>query len=183
MGGLRTPLPVQLIAGLIAHPAEGFDRARAALSDAWGPVDMESPVWPFDFTDYYEDEMGAGLLRQFVAFERLIPPDGLHRSKLLSNDIEARIAADSPSGVARPVNIDPGYLCHSKLVLFSTKDFSHRIYIADSIFAEITLVYSGNAFATHPWTFPDYKTEQYRNFFALVRSAYVRKLGLYESSA
>jgi len=176
MGELKTPLPVQLVAGLIVHPSERFDRVRAALTGLWGPVGLESPVWPFDFTDYYAAEMGTGLLRQFLAFERLFPVDGLHRAKLASNEIETRLSVGSPAGVRRAVNIDPGYLCHSKLVLFTTKDFSHRIYVADGIFAEITLVWSGSEFAVHPWTFPDYRTVEYRNFFAAVRSDYVRKL-------
>jgi hypothetical protein len=176
MGELKSPAPVQLVVGLITHPKEGFERVRRLLTDAWGPIDLESPVWPFAFTDYYEKEMGGGLLRQFVAFERLVELDGLHRVKLASNRMEAALAADSEAAVRRPVNIDPGYVCHSKLVLFSTKDFSHRIYVAEGIFAESTLEWRGREFVTHPWTFPDYRTDEYRSFFAAVRSHYARKL-------
>ena len=74
------------------------------------------------------------------------------------------------------MNIDPGYVCHSKLVLFSTKDFSHRIYVGDGIYAESTLEWRGREYITHPWTFPDYRTDEYRNFFAEVRVRYVDKL-------
>jgi len=176
MGDVRTPLPVQLVAGVIAHPGEGFDRVRRALEDAWGQIEIESPVWEFNYTDYYRKEMGAGLLRWFAAFRELVPVEGLERTKLAANEMEARLAADSPAGVSRPVNIDPGYICHSRLVLFSTKDFSHRIYVGDGVYAEGTLEWRGREFIAHPWTFPDYRSDDYRNFFAQVRSCYTRKL-------
>ena len=99
MGQLAHSQPVTLVAGLIAHPDEGFDRAKKALEEAWGRIETESPVWPFDFTDYYAQAMGEGLLRQFVSFEKLVAVDALHRVKLVSNDIESSLAADSPAEV------------------------------------------------------------------------------------
>jgi hypothetical protein len=176
MGGLKAPLPVQVVIGIIASRAEDLSAIRKAVADTWGPCDLESPVWPFTFTDYYTREMGADLVRQFVALRDLAEVEGLHRMKLASNDLEARLAAASSSGAARPVNVDPGYVCHSKLVLFSTKDFSHRIYVGDGIYAESTLEWRGREYITHPWTFPDYRTAEYRNFFAEVRVRYVDKL-------
>lgn len=175
MGQPAHSQPVSLVAGLIAHPDEGFDRAKKRIEEAWGRIDLESPVWPFDFTDYYAQAMGEGLLRQFVSFEKLVAVDGLHRVKLVSNDIESSLAADSPAEVKRPVNIDPGYISHAKLVLFTTKDFSHRIYIGDGICAEITLQWRGGAFHHQSWTFPDYRTHAYKDFFAGVRERYVEK--------
>ncbi len=172
----KKPLPVELVAGLIVNPAEGFEKALSTLEAAWGTVDMHSPVWPFDFTDYYRDEMGEGLLRQFVAFEKLRPLEGLHQVKVESIEMEARLGADSSAGVARPVNIDPGYICHGKLVLFSTKDFSHRIWVGGGIFAEVTLEWHSGGFVPLAHTFPDYRTEKYRAFFDEARSRYVRKL-------
>ncbi|MCD6404962.1 MAG: DUF4416 family protein [Planctomycetes bacterium] len=169
-------LPVQLVAGLIVNPAEGFERALSALEAAWGKVDMQSPVWPFDFTDYYRNEMGEGLLRQFVAFDNLQPLERLHQVKVESIEMEAHLGAASPAGVARPVNIDPGYICHSKLVLFSTKDFSHRIWVGGGIFAEVTLEWHKGGFVPLAYTFPDYRSEKYRTFFNEARNRYVRKL-------
>ena len=176
MGEVKKPLPVQFVAGLIVNPAEGFGRLRGALVEAWGGIDMESPVWPFVWTDYYEGEMGKGLMRQFVAFEKLVEVEGLHRTKIASNEMERRLAAGGETGTSRRVNIDPGYICHSKLVLFSTKDFAHRIYVGDGVLAESTLEWRGGRFTPHAWTFPDYRTEEYRNFLTEVRGQYVRKL-------
>lgn len=176
MGDFKAPQPVQLIAGIIANPDEGVERVRRALEAALGPVEMESPVWQFSFTDYYARAMGNGLLRQFVAFAGLREIEGLHRTKIASNGIEADLAASSRAGVGRPINIDPGYICNSKLILFSSKDFSHRIYIGDGVYAESTIEWRGKGFVIHPWTFPDYRTDDYRNFFASVRVMYRRKL-------
>lgn len=176
MGAVNTHLPVQPLLGVIFHPAEDPVSLRDAISGAFGEVGFESPVWPFDFTDYYEREMGTGLKRQFLVLRDLAPVEGLHRMKTASNDLEARLAAASSAGAERPVNIDPGYICHAKLVLWSTKDFSHRIYIADGIFAEITLEWKGGAFQPHPWTFPDYRSGNYRNFLADARVKYIEKL-------
>lgn len=176
MGEVRKPLPVQLIAGLIVNPAEGFGRVRAEVERAWGAVELESPVWEFVWTDYYEKEMGKGLLRQFVVFEGLRDIEGLFATKLAANDVEARVASGSKADVARPANIDPGYICQSKLVLFSTKDFSHRLYVGKGVFAESTLEWRGGEFTIHPWTFPDYRSEQYRNFLARARGLYAEKL-------
>ncbi|MHC4712536.1 MAG: DUF4416 family protein [Planctomycetota bacterium] len=176
MGRPREREPVQLIAGLIVNPAEGFERVRAALEAAWGTIELESDIWPFDYTDYYAREMGEELLRRFYAFRDLRPIDGLHRLKLESNEIELALSADSAAGVARPVNIDPGYISLGKLVLFSTKNYSHRIYIGDGIFAEITLEWRKGAFVHKDWTYPDYRTAEYNEFFTRARSACQRAL-------
>jgi len=173
---IKRPAPVRLVAGVIINPAEDADALKEALEDAWGRIDAESPAWPFDFTDYYEAEMGKGLLRKFFAWCELRDLDGLHRVKLESNAIEKRIAGMSSAGVVRGVNIDPGYICHSKLVLFTTKDFAHRVYISDGIFAEVTLEWRAGGFRPQPWTFPDYRSERYSAFLNEVRDAYAHKL-------
>jgi len=176
MGTAEKHPPAQFFAGLLVNPAEGFERVREALAAEWGEIDLESETWPFDFTGYYEGEMGTGLLRRFLAFRELRDLDGLHRTKLASNRIEERLAAGSPADTARPVNVDPGYIHHGKLVLFTTKDYSHRIYIADGIFAEITLNWTKAAWHENPWTYPDYRSREYREFFAEVRRRYREKL-------
>ncbi|MBI4006928.1 MAG: DUF4416 family protein, partial [Planctomycetes bacterium] len=78
--------------------------------------------------------------------------------------------------VSRPINLDPGYISEAKLVLASTKDFSHRIYLGKGIYAEVTLQYRNEQYESLPWTFPDYRTQQYQQFFLRVRSLYKEKL-------
>jgi hypothetical protein len=127
----------------------------------------------FDFTAYYESEMGANLLRKFIAFERPVSPADLAEIKLWTNGVEASFseaAASRRPPVRRPINLDPGYVTLSKLVLATTKDHAHRIYLDRGIYAEVTLRFLKGAFEPMPWTYPDYRTEAYRRFFEGVRA-------------
>ncbi len=172
MGTARKPEPVKLIAGFIYGEQGVCDAACAALIKAFGPVDAESPVIPFEHTDYYAAEFGARLSKKLVSFSRLISPGEIAGIKLRTNSVEKKLARDG----RRRVNIDPGYLGLPKLVLATTKDFAHRIYIAKGIYAEVTLVFRDNAFAPFPWTYPDYKTKEYTDFLHEVRRTYVKQI-------
>jgi len=142
------------------------------LRGRFGPVDFESECVPFTQTGYYEKEFGSGLRRKFISFEKLIAPDKLAGIKLITNRIEAALSA----GGRRKVNLDPGYLELAKFVLASTKDFSHRIYLAKGIYAEITLLYRSGAFRPLDWTYPDYRTEWYIETLEKIRQIYYRKV-------
>lgn len=145
-----------------------FDRAESALVERLGPVRRRSGTFPFTFTAYYTPEMGEGILRRFLSFERPATPESAADLKLWTNALEARLAGPE-FPVPRPINLDPGYVTLSKLVLTTTKDQAHRIYLRDGIFAEITLSYTRGAWQPLPWTYADYRTEEYRAFFDLVR--------------
>lgn len=168
MAQIQQPQPVKLIVGLLAGRAEWLDAAEARLVEHFGPIDLRSDDWPHEFTDYYAGQMGPGLIRRFVAFERLISPDRLGPIKRLSNDLEAELAGRLGQ-VPRPVNIDPGYLAQSKLVLASAKNFAHRIYLGEGIFAEITLLWRGGRWESLDWTFPDYASGLYHAFLTAAR--------------
>ncbi len=173
----RPPRPVNLICGLISSDPDLMDRAVKLLSDHAGPVDAASETFDFTWTDYYTAEMGEGLLRRFVSFERLIRPDELPAIKNLTNDLEAKICYDLAFPESqRQVNLDPGYLTLAKLVLATCKDYSHRIYLRDGIFAESTLHYEGGKWVAWPWTYPDFAGGQYHTFLSEVRELYRRKL-------
>jgi len=159
---------VVLVVGMLTRFPELFERAEATLVERFGLVRRASPAMPFTFSDYYTPDMGPDLLRKFLAFERPIRPDRLADIKLFTNAVETAMAGpDWP--VKRPINLDPGYLELSKLVLASTKDHAHRIYLRDGIYAEITLSYHDGAFQPLPWTYPDYRTDEYRSFFEAAR--------------
>ncbi len=176
MAEAKRPPSALFFAGVISNPAESPHAIRTMLTEAWGEIETESPPWPFDFTDYYENEMGKGLVRRFFAWREPRILDGLHRAKIESNEMERTFAKGCLSGVSRPLNIDPGYILPSKLVLFTTKDFSHRIYIADGIFAEVTLQWRAGGFQALPWTFPDYRSERYIEFLSGLRRACALRL-------
>jgi hypothetical protein len=177
MGAIRPARPVNLICGFISSDPDLISRAVRLLSEHTGPTDEISELWPFDYTDYYLVEMGPDLQRQFVSFERLIDPGELPALKTLTNSIEQRITYELglPKD-QRQVNLDPGYLTLAKLVLATTKDFSHRVYLRDGIYAESTLHYEDGGWRAWPWTYPDYAGPRYHAFFTRVRERYREKL-------
>jgi hypothetical protein len=172
MGRIYKPHPVKLIIGFIFKGPENYLKANSILTKTFGRIDFESPLIPFKYTDYYEKEVGQGLQRKFVSFHKLISPDKLAQIKILTNSIEDNLSANS----RRSINIDPGYLDMAKLLLASTKDYAHRIYLNKGIFAEITLFYQGRTFRPWEWTYPDYRTEEYIDVFNKIRDIYAKQV-------
>jgi hypothetical protein len=113
--------------------------------------------------------MGEGLKKQFFAFERLIDPGALAGIKRQTNEWEAEYAALARHPEPRPLNLDPGYITAAKLVLASTKDHAHRIYLCDGIFAEVTLSYRAGQWQPLEWSYPDYRRDDYQSFFTRCR--------------
>lgn len=179
MGDICSPKPVKLFAGLLASSESLLAEVRTRLEREFGPVDLISPVWPFTATDYYRDELGDTVSRQFVFFENLVDPVRLPDIKIRTNQIEQDIGVGHhrPAG-QRPVNIDPGYITLSKLVLATTKDYSHRLYLRDGIYAEVTLRYHARRWERLPWTYADYAAETYHEFFETARSRLKQQRGL-----
>jgi hypothetical protein len=157
MANIRQPIPVKLFAGMISREPLLFDECAEVLCSEFGPLDLRGPIVAWDQTDYYREEMGTGLLRTFVFFERLLDPEQLSPVKNLTNLIEKRFS-HAASGNRR-INIDPGYITEAKVVLASTKDFSHRVYIGRQIYAEVTLQFreQGRTFVALEHTYPDFR--------------------------
>ena len=172
MGAARDPAPVKLIASLLAAGPAALEAARAALAGRLGAIDFQSELLPFDHTDYYAAELGTGLVRQVVTFAPLALPSDLPAVKLTTNEIEQAMAEDG----RRTVNIDPGYVSLAKLVLATTKDHAHRLYLGLGIYGEVTLAYQGGRFRPWPWTYPDYAGEQYCSLFGEIRQRYRAQL-------
>jgi hypothetical protein len=168
MGTVTSPESVKLITALMGHHSDDLATARTYLTDQYGTIDTESATYDFTFTDYYTKEMGAPLIKQFISFTELIDPERLADIKLSTNVMEEKFSR--PDGQpGRGVNIDPGYLTPAKLVLATTKDYSHRIYLKKGIYAEVTLEYRHQALHAYPWTYPDYKTDSAFDYFLQVR--------------
>ncbi|MBU3933742.1 MAG: DUF4416 family protein [Candidatus Omnitrophica bacterium] len=175
MSEAMKPSPVKLIIGAI-FPGEGIlIEAKVGLEKKFGPLDFQSPLTPFNHTEYYEKEMGPDLKRQFLSFQRLISPRKLAEIKLYTNRLEKRLSRvrNSPS---RTINLDPGYISAAKLVLATCKDYAHRIYLGKGVFAEVTLHFQQGTFRPRPWTFPDYRSKGYIQSFNAVREIYLRQL-------
>lgn len=172
MGNIRKVLPVKLILGMISQKESLFKEAAKEFELRFGPIDFTSQVIPFVFTNYYKEEMGENLSRQFVSFKKLILPEKLVEIKLFSNQIEDRFSFQGK----RRINLDPGYICEGKLILATTKDQQHRIYIGQGIFEEITLKYKDKTFQPWEWTYPDYRSKKYIEIFGEIRDIYVGQL-------
>ncbi len=169
MGKTAKPLPVKLIAGLIANDPVLFTSAKKILTKLFGKIDSESAIFDFNKTDYYEKEMGKDLKRLFLSFEGLMPAGRLVRCKLLTNAIEKKLSRGLKN---RAINIDPGYVSLSKLILATTKNFAHRIYAGGGIFEEITLSFKDSTFQPGEWTYPDYRSADHIAFFNEIRKKY-----------
>jgi len=177
LGVIRETEPVKLVCGAIGVDREAVTAAEAAMSARYGAIDLESDWIPFEFTDYYEPEMGSGLVRRFFSFAELIDPAGLPGAKRLADEIEKQHAVVRNGVRCRRVNLDPGYVAPSKLVLASTKDFSHRIYLGGGIYAEVTLNFHRDGLTFFEWTFPDFRSGAYTPFLLEVRRRLMRRAG------
>jgi hypothetical protein len=164
----QTPHPAKLVIGIFLKHKLRIQSVARDLADRFGTVDMLSPWYDFDFTDYYASEMGAPLLRRIFIFKTLIGQEELVRIKQATNALEQEYCVEG----RRAVNIDPGYLTRERFVLATGKNFTHRIYLSQGIYADLTLIYQKGAFRALPWTYPDYASETLRTFLEQVRRRY-----------
>jgi hypothetical protein len=168
--------PALLVLAAFSRHSEALDWARQAAEHAWGPIALASDRFDHCETAYYEASMGPGLVKTFFAFERLIDPAELPTCKLVSNQWERDYQQLGRNPEPRPLNLDPGYITEAKLVLATTKDRDHRIYLRDGIFAEVTLHFQRGTWQSRPWTYPDYQRPDYHEFFLRCRE-YLRQRG------
>lgn len=168
----QKPLPAQLFFSIFAPEEALIEKACGKLEEVLGPRDYQSELISFDFTDYYEEEFGKNLVRRFIFFERLISPEKIVPIKHLAWKIEKSFSHEGK----RRVNIDPGYILPEKLVLVTFKNFSHRIYLGDCVYAEVTMIYTKGDFSPLPWTYPDYASDKVRAIFKEARTRYREKL-------
>jgi hypothetical protein len=167
--------PVKLICGVIYREETLYEEVKRRLEGEWGRVDRESPAFPFDLTHYYEAEMGPNLARRFMSFEPLIAPESLPERKIRAIGIEDSLRAER-GAAGRPVNIDPGYLSASALVMATAKDFAHRIPLGLGIYAHLELLFAKTGARPLDWTYPDLRRDPCQAYFRAVRETYLREL-------
>jgi hypothetical protein len=172
MGKIKEPRPVKLIASIFTGVPTLLHEAASALSTHFGPVDYSSQVLSFEHTSYYEREFGSDLVRQILSFSELVAPESLGEIKHLTNRLELSWARER----RRSVNLDPGYVALSKMVLATTKNYAHRVYLGHGIYAEATLHFRGGSFHPWEWTYPDYASPPYLEVFCHIREIYVSQL-------
>ena len=176
MGTPGDPKPAKYLVGLLSSDIELLNSVETDLAAILGAIEARSETLPWNLSKFYESEMGAGLLRRFVSFSQLDSPGNLARIKLQTQDVEQRYKSGGPRRSGRRVNIDPGYLDTGKLVLASTKNAGHRIFLQSGIYAEATLLYYDGAFQACPHTYPDYLLVETLSFLNSVRLTYLEQL-------
>ena len=168
MSNPKAPDPAKLVISVFMKEKKVFDEIFDGLEEIAGPCDIISKWLDFDFTDYYYKEMGSPLYRRIIAFKPLIEQEMLASIKIRTNALENLFLLQGN----RQVNIDPGYLLSSRFILATGKDYSHRIYIGQQIYADLTLMYTKKGFKTLEWTYPDYASTQVTDFLGKVRDKY-----------
>lgn len=165
----QSPKPACLVVGMFMKDQSFFVSITKQLIDLFGPIDMVSRWFNFDYTSYYEKEMGKPLYRRMVSFRNFIDPVELPNIKLKTNTIEKEFGLENN----RQINIDPGYIVPERFVLATGKNFTHRIYLNKGIYADLTLLYQKGKFQDLPWTYPDYAAQNVKSFLTNVRKHYL----------
>jgi hypothetical protein len=172
MSDPKLPEPVKLFVSVLAGNAGLLEAVIRELARGHGDPDYVSEILPFPYTDYYTAEMGPTLIRRFVTFDGLIRPEELPAIKLETNALEGQLSA----GGARRVNVDPGYVAKQHFILATGKGFSHRPYIGQGIYADLTLEYRKETYRPLEWTYPDYRSEQTIGMLNRLRKRYMIQL-------
>ena len=172
MGTPRKPDPVKLFIGIMHDERLAIERVLGQLAGCFGETECSYGPVPFSWTDYYAPEMGEKCRKLYLCYAGLIDRDELPSIKVRTNALEQEHAADG----RRKVNIDPGYLARDKLVLATTKDFFHRLYLGQGIYGEVTLHFQKGTFRHFSWTYPDYKEEKLQEFLIKARASLVGKI-------
>jgi len=168
----KYPGPVKLISSIFSNNKNFLNTSIEELSDQLGIIDYISEFMSFDYTDYYEKEMGASLVRRFISFENLVRPESLPDVKHITDKIEKGLSREGK----RQVNIDPGYLSQAHLILATGKGYTHRPYLRDGIYADLTLIYRDNTFQSLDWTYPDYSGKEITGMLSTIRKKYIIQL-------
>ncbi len=169
MGRIKEHPPVKAFAGITFRSDAPLDLVLTKLTELFGPVDIQSEIFLFDsFTNYYQKEMGRHLKKMFISFKEPVPVSFLPAMKLKTNELELFFQ----DNLQRSVNIDPGYLTMAKVVLATTKDYIHRLYLSDGIYGDIHLFFKDGKYCAQTWTYPDYRQKLTEQFFLQMRAIY-----------
>ena len=168
----QTATPVKLLVAVLWADADALQAAVTELQAVWGEVDFTGADRPFDRTDYYVEEMGAGLQRRLVTFVGLVPPESIRPAKLRCNEIEDGLSSKH----GRRVNLDIGYLDHNKIVLASVKYAGQKIHLGDGVYADLVARYKHGRYQPFEWTFPDFRDSRYDAELVQVRRTYLQQL-------
>ena len=164
--------PVKLFAAVLFPDEAWLERAAECLSGLFGAIDRRGTAAPFDHTAYYEAEMGPGLRRVILGFDRLIQPEDIVSAKHSARDLEFQLAANGK----RRVNLDVGYLDPFKITLASFKGRGNKVYLGRDVWLDMQLYFERGKLHPLPWTFPDFRAGRYDADLLAVRARYREQL-------
>jgi hypothetical protein len=172
LGKVKEPEPAMLFIGMLYADSAVFNPVEQILKRAFGETSLVSRASTWEYSEHYREEFGWPLTRKFVFFRDVIDPESLPDIKVKSNEIEDAFSIDNK----RRINLDPGYLTLSKIVLASTKNYAHRIYLRNGIYGEITLYYQDGMFRPHLFTYRDYQEKSCLELFTHAREMFRQQL-------
>jgi len=165
MGVLKQFPKVKLFCGMIFADRAMRDKAGERLAEQWSALEQESAAMPFDYTDYYCEEMGAPLFRGFTAFRDLADPQVLPDFKRMTVGLEKEFSHQG----RRRINLDPGYVSTASVVIATAKNHYHRIPLREGVYAHLEYVVRVGKLHPLEWTYPDFRTAAYMDYFNCLR--------------
>lgn len=172
MGKVKEPEEVALFIATLYSKNEYFEKAFKILVEEFGNTLFVSQPYKWDYSRYYDKELGSPILRQFIFFEKFINPRLLPDIKIRTNEMEESLSIKGK----RQINLDPGYMTLSKIVLASTKNYAHRLYLDKGIYGEVTLIYKDKTYKPHIFTYRDYQDKICLDIFMKVREIIKSKI-------
>ncbi len=141
------------------------DRSILNKLSQYNNVFKKTDVYDFIFSDYYNREFGSPLYKELWVMNKYTNGFNDYELKIKSIEVEQHFLKNGK----RQINIDPGLVSLSHIILFSTKFVSHRIPLNQGIYAEIELIYENGSYRPLKWTYPDFRTPFIIDFFNKLR--------------
>lgn len=170
MSRRRVPPPARLVISAIFREEGIFGPLLPMLSKAVGEVRFAGPPFPFNRTGYYSAEMGEPLFRRFLVASAPVARDALPGIKAATEGVERELE----EGGRRTVNLDPGLLTPENFILATGKGYSHRVYLGQGVFADLTLEFRKGDFHPMPWTYPDYASGEIKELLKGLRQEFMK---------
>jgi hypothetical protein len=153
----------KLIVGIIYSDKELFEEVKKVLEEKFSKIE-DSVSYDFNFTKYYEDEMGPNLKKDILIFEQEIKEEQLAEIKSYTNSLEDNYRINNN----RKINIDPGYLTKEELILASNKKSNYKAEIGKNIYSHLILRFENSKCVNTTRTYPGYRTEKVQSFLTRI---------------
>lgn len=171
MARVQTPPPGRLIVSVIYNSIDGLADCLKLHEKQFGRVQFETIEIECSANRYHE-EMGQQLSRRFFSFEKMVDRESLPDIKATCHKIERQLGDQVDDYTFRTVNVDPGILTPTNLIMSSHREQGHRVYLGKGVFAEVTLIWARGRFTQLPWTNADFCDEEAIRLFTDCRQTF-----------